>query len=648
MLSDLSPAHMSDAQRMAALAALRLPSGTRTFGTCAVVGSSGSLLHDRFGPQIDAHDVVLRFNNAPVSGFEGIAGSRTSVRLVNSHAAAAALQRCADFTAGSACPTSGNSSERCCPREPVLLNSGRPRIAECYRKLCDASAVNVKTLLQNTSLVRAFERMVAPQTLVSGVFGLATALLLCTKQIDLYGMTQPSQSNPTPRGARNTLRYRYHYYDQCGHFDSDAIGAAASGLLALRPVLPAQFRVVPPTGAYASWVPTTDSLADRFASHAANALTTLAPSRSTSPPLVGTLQPCANRNGVRQVNALLKKAAATNLSVPCCMDTWPEPGRLGRCSSYADRGACEQWKALCPVACERCRICPGSKALPTYQQIFARMKLPPLPEWYSSLSTVPPQQHRDAALGKALKSAKVFATRDSLGREAINTARRWPSPVDVVGRLRARKLPYVVVDGYWNASRTRAARAEALVALAGCSEVNEDGGDQRRLGLSERHARLFPLAVEFAEDSYLRQVAATFLRTSFNTRVQAGLTRAGQASGGGWHRDTRRPGIKAMVYLDDVGPKNGPFAMLLGYNEQRLEHSHDALSKRTTRFNASVVEGEVRLGAAVHPIHAAAGALIIFEISSVHRGMPCEGGERAVLTNYYRVKRPSTTCPVHA
>ena len=592
--------------------------------------------------------MVLRFNNAPVSGFEGIAGSRTSVRLVNSHAAAAALQRCADFTAGSACPTSGNSSERCCPREPVLLNSGRPRIAECYRKLCDASAVNVKTLLQNTSLVRAFERMVAPQTLVSGVFGLATALLLCTKQIDLYGMTQPSQSNPTPRGARNTLRYRYHYYDQCGHFDSDAIGAAASGLLALRPVLPAQFRVVPPTGAYASWVPTTDSLADRFASHAANALTTLAPSRSTSPPLVGTLQPCANRNGVRQVNALLKKAAATNLSVPCCMDTWPEPGRLGRCSSYADRGACEQWKALCPVACERCRICPGSKALPTYQQIFARMKLPPLPEWYSSLSTVPPQQHRDAALGKELKSAKVFATRDSLGREAINTARRWPSPVDVVGRLRARKLPYVVVDGYWNASRTRAARAEALVALAGCSEVNEDGGDQRRLGLSERHARLFPLAVEFAEDSYLRQVAATFLRTSFNTRVQAGLTRAGQASGGGWHRDTRRPGIKAMVYLDDVGPRNGPFAMLLGYDEQRLEHSHDPLSKRTTRFNASVVEGEVRLGAAVHPIHAAAGALIIFEISSVHRGMPCEGGERAVLTNYYRVKRPSTTCPVHA
>ena len=644
MPSDFSPTPMPAAESMAALSALRLPSGTRTFGTCAVVGSSGSLLHDRFGSQIDAHEVVLRFNNAPVSGFEGIVGARTSVRLINSHAAAATLQRCADFTAGRACPTARNSSERCCPREPVLLNSGRPRIAECYRKLCGVSAVNVKTLLQNSSLVRAFERMVAPQTLVSGVYGLVTALLLCTKQIDVYGMAQPSQSNPTPSGTRNTLRYRYHYYDQCGHFDSDAVGAAASGISALSS---AQVRVVPPTGSYASWVATTDSLADRLASHAANALISLAPSRSSSPPLVGTQQPCANRNGVRQVNALLKKAAATNLTVPCCTMTWPEPGRVGRCASYADRGACEQWEALCPVACERCRICPGSDALPTYQQIFARMKLPPLPQWYGSLSTAPPQQHREAALGKALKSAKVFATRDSLGRKAINAARRRPSPVDIVGRLRARKPPYVVIDGYWNASRTKAARAEALVALTGCSEVNEDGGDQRRLGLSE-HARLFPLAAEFAEDSYLRQVAAAFLRTSFNTKVQAGLTRAGQASGGGWHRDTRRPGIKAMVYLDDVGPRNGPFAMLLGYDEQRLEHSPDPVSKRTTRFNASVVEGEVRMGAVVHPIHAAAGALIIFEISSVHRGMPCEGGERAVLTNYYRVKRPSTTCSAHA
>ena len=54
-----------------------------TLGRCAVVGSSGALLWERRGAEIDNHDVILRLNKAPVRTFEASVGSSTTVRLVN-------------------------------------------------------------------------------------------------------------------------------------------------------------------------------------------------------------------------------------------------------------------------------------------------------------------------------------------------------------------------------------------------------------------------------------------------------------------------------------------------------------------------------------------------------------------------------------
>ena len=51
----------------------------------AIVGSSGILLDKEYGNRIDEYGTVIRFNRAPVIGFESFVGSTTDIRVVNAH-----------------------------------------------------------------------------------------------------------------------------------------------------------------------------------------------------------------------------------------------------------------------------------------------------------------------------------------------------------------------------------------------------------------------------------------------------------------------------------------------------------------------------------------------------------------------------------
>ncbi|XP_040575419.1 beta-galactoside alpha-2,6-sialyltransferase 2-like [Lepeophtheirus salmonis] len=56
----------------------------KAYNSCAVVTNSGSLINSGHGTFIDSHDLIIRFNDGPTSGFEKDVGSKTSLRVVNS------------------------------------------------------------------------------------------------------------------------------------------------------------------------------------------------------------------------------------------------------------------------------------------------------------------------------------------------------------------------------------------------------------------------------------------------------------------------------------------------------------------------------------------------------------------------------------
>lgn len=51
--------------------------------SCAIVGNSGNLKGSGYGDEIDSYECVVRFNAAPISGFENDVGTKRGIRFIN-------------------------------------------------------------------------------------------------------------------------------------------------------------------------------------------------------------------------------------------------------------------------------------------------------------------------------------------------------------------------------------------------------------------------------------------------------------------------------------------------------------------------------------------------------------------------------------
>lgn len=235
----------------------------------------------------------------------------------------------------------------------------------------------------------------------------------------------------------------------------------------------------------------------------------------------------------------------------------------------------------------------------------------------------------------------------------IHARRLWPATIavnqrrvsttELVRALKTRALtfdfPYLIYERFWDDDAVARAKAEARRMSVHCHEHGE-GGDNRTFVAGGRRQLGSRAIRQFMNDLTLHARAAAHLdQTSFSVDTLIATVGVGESSGGGWHVDARRRGVKALMYLDDVTHASGPFTMLLNYHNPTPN-----ADRRRTRFSDDEIRRQLNHGASVRTFAAPAGTVIMFETSHVHRGAPLRHGVRTSITNYYANHHRPSPC----
>jgi hypothetical protein len=207
---------------------------------------------------------------------------------------------------------------------------------------------------------------------------------------------------------------------------------------------------------------------------------------------------------------------------------------------------------------------------------------------------------------------------------------------------RARRDGVAVLPGYWPPQKCAEARGEIdRLARAYPESIQRYSGnaDQRMFGVESTSS----LLREFHADPFARKFGEILCGYElYNFATLAGHIRAiseNCGSGEGWHRDAHGFQFKAILYLSDTSPENGPFEYILGSHKSLMVGLDTALGNLPaypdTRYTDEQVNRLFRQGKRRQSFPAPAGTLLLVFTSGIHRGQPLLSGERYALTNYY-------------
>ena len=186
------------------------------YATCVAVGNSGSLLGVKAGAVIDAHQLVLRYNDGVTRGYEETHGRRTTHRLLNRKHADSLVARQQARASAPPPPIGKKVRPRRPSREMTLL--WRAESYQHYavlRRLLPEDKIFMVSPQFLIPIFRFFKQVMqrmeerglrweSGQATPHGFVGVLLLMQVCDR-VTVYGFDEP---------AAFTRGRRYHYYDK--------------------------------------------------------------------------------------------------------------------------------------------------------------------------------------------------------------------------------------------------------------------------------------------------------------------------------------------------------------------------------------------------------------------------------------------------